>query len=55
MSIASGYSTFDLLEMEKVTEYKNGYHPQHRTIVWFWSTLRGLGDTLKKAFLGQII
>ncbi|XP_065835558.1 probable E3 ubiquitin-protein ligase HERC4 [Oscarella lobularis] len=51
MSIASGYSTFDLLEMEKVTEYKNGYHPQHRTIVWFWSTLRGLGDTLKKAFL----
>ena len=40
-----GLSFIDVSDWESNTEYRGGYHPAHRVILWFWQVLQDLPQT----------
>ncbi|CAN7938426.1 unnamed protein product [Ixodes hexagonus] len=51
MILVVGSENYDWADLEKNTEYKNGYNPNHPTIRMFWRVFHGLDYEEKKKFL----
>ena len=51
MHMVSGMHDFNFNDLEQITEYKNGYSPEHPVIKLFWEVVKEMELDMKKSFL----
>ena len=51
MHMVSGMQDFNFKDLESITEYQNGYHPEHPVIKIFWQMFHKMDVATKKKFL----
>ena len=48
MHMVSGMQDFNFKDLESITEYQNGYHPEHPVIKIFWQMFHEMDVATKK-------